>query len=1671
MSFNLFGPTQKRDIKVGYISTDRGYVKGISIYEANKYAFKNPGTTFILETRDSTRYLNINDVNNLTIEDIIPKKTAADGTCPGVVGLTPQVIPDDIIGTGGPGNTIDPRSVLPRGPLGPIDPPEPTADNTAGSQPTGSQNTQTNVPDGSPLVVISGCGGVGAKAIPVIGNDGGILDIVVTSGGFGYKCPPQVTVIDPKRVGSGVVATSTIGVTTSPSLLTYTDEDDFEVYNFDPANGSPDLPGYGNRVNPDGENVGEWDPTLFATFAKDPIALEIAKYQKFLKQLKNPWWTTRKETPLNVSFGNRRSNVTHNVTHPAWEKEFMNKYAISPVPPSNVKGSDFAGRWCTFEWEENFPHVGEYIFRGMSDNIGKMYLDNEIIMEVTDFKGSSKVVKKTVEEGVHRIKVDLLNVPIREKTKTILKSGCPTNIDFKVTTDADFANGIRIPGLNIDLKKQYKGLQLNESFQREVQLGVEYDVFITSPQSKKIQIRTKGESVLQVEEHTDNDWQDLVCSVSCGRFIKIDGNRCKLIFDPPPSTQPPSNQSQSNTTVFNTTDFINKADRKLWRTNLYNTPSFLNEYGICPFNTITKKDEDYDGTHIIRWEHVTFPADGNYNIEVEVDDSVKLFIGNRSGDGAMKIGNGLKSVEDGGDEVIIDKKGFVGDSNKGTGKSTYSRFFKKGQYRIRAELYQKPGGDFGFSGGKSYGKSDGSDLTASFEGSGDNIFLVMKGTGSATVNFSLDMNDTLSSGYSLGSIKIGNVQLKRSKGDGNNRYKSREIITGSGTFLGGERYKVVRSGANASAPDPTVDRDTIQYFDGGSDSRDGTLKIVKLKDRQGAPKKGLNPMALAIRITSDVEEVMRISPKTWNENPMGAAFTIEAPLPPIPVSPRTFSEGRCPENPTWTTRFPGGDKKWWPVTHKFADGSKSWSKFMNRFAISPIPPLGTINTDGGGIVYSNSWQINIPHSGFYALKGTVDNGGRILIDDVERMRGGYFPGAVFSAPSDVPQGKLAGFGNPSPPLHKFYLEEGQHKITVEVENQKTLKQKTVEKKIFSTKDWRKSGDPDAGLIDVNFKVTSDAQFANSIIFADEFSFSKKYDGPQINETTTKKLEAGKVYNVRFKSNSKHDGKTKDYSIIYENLNPSNEFIRVVKNGKKIELKDGKGNDANVEFEILAPSPGVTAKFSNDGRELIVNGEGDVPIQIKYDDNPGYAGEAVRSISIAGTTWRKERTEYGEETKTIKVKSGDGGKRANVKLRTAGETVVQMEDFKDNDYTDIIISASKGKFYDLNGDRCKFIVGAPIKDIKRVQDGVSYNGPQLFVIKSGSAVKFWSKYMQTSAVSPLIPPIDKENPAILGEKTYTWSNVDFFESGRYKFLFQSDDDAILYINGNKILESKSFRGEPIPSFAEISKGKYEVKVVCNNVTLPKNILIGNNPTGFALKIVKDVVISETSFPWTTNPVGISAILIPPPCPKVVDGKGIVVDINVKSPGNGFPSISQGGVPTVVTIKDIEPTLPGINYDPDDKAIINDTPVPIEVDNFGRVTSIKPSAPIIVTDTPVIEIPSLTGAGFRGTPIMQTTIVPELVFDDADLIQVTDLVGLKQNGYVNGKPYYGSVFSKNGELFAGIVETTGVLVPVYATLQESIDNRVTTRPSAILRQGTDTNSNNPRLNIPGTPQNLI
>ena len=51
MTFNIFGDATKEDIRVGYISTERGYISDVTICAANSYAKANPGTVFIFQPR------------------------------------------------------------------------------------------------------------------------------------------------------------------------------------------------------------------------------------------------------------------------------------------------------------------------------------------------------------------------------------------------------------------------------------------------------------------------------------------------------------------------------------------------------------------------------------------------------------------------------------------------------------------------------------------------------------------------------------------------------------------------------------------------------------------------------------------------------------------------------------------------------------------------------------------------------------------------------------------------------------------------------------------------------------------------------------------------------------------------------------------------------------------------------------------------------------------------------------------------------------------------------------------------------------------------------------------------------------------------------------------------------------------------------------------------------------------------------------------------------------------------------------------------------------------------------------------------------------------------------------------------------------------------------------
>tara|TARA_R100000353_G_scaffold130598_1_gene92699 strand:- start:1367 stop:2575 length:1209 start_codon:yes stop_codon:yes gene_type:complete len=133
-------PISNSNIRVGYISETEGYVKNLSVPDANFIEEKFPNTTFIFIDGDKKiKYLNIDEVNNLTGDDLTRK---------------------------------DPCNIAP-------------------------------VPCGPPDIVFYGGNGIGAEANPVIDSEGQLIAVDIVNGGFGYSTPPNIDVIDPCQNGDG----------------------------------------------------------------------------------------------------------------------------------------------------------------------------------------------------------------------------------------------------------------------------------------------------------------------------------------------------------------------------------------------------------------------------------------------------------------------------------------------------------------------------------------------------------------------------------------------------------------------------------------------------------------------------------------------------------------------------------------------------------------------------------------------------------------------------------------------------------------------------------------------------------------------------------------------------------------------------------------------------------------------------------------------------------------------------------------------------------------------------------------------------------------------------------------------------------------------------------------------------------------------------------------------------------------------------------------------------------------------------------------------------------------------------------------------------------------------------------------------------------------------------
>lgn len=1327
-------------------------------------------------------------------------------------------------------------------------------------------------------------------------------------------------------------------------------------------------------------------------------------------------------------------------------------------------------------------------------------------------------------------------------------------------------------------------------------------------------------------------------------------------------------------TVFNTNEYINRANRKLFK--VYpcadEKKTFFTQNAVTPFNPL-ELDKDFPKITKPRPEkprkpQVNFERDGK-NLKLKVTGSGKVKIGFR-----LKTDDNFRTSGVFAEEIRISADG-PDVRLKRTKTKKYTAFHPDGRSRGRIGRQQtgteikekeKIDGEGVFTAGREYNvKIIGGSRTSGF-----------KTVDKTKVYFDDDINNKFDENGELRIKYINVIEEKKDLGPlpngAANKIPSTRYTGDTNDYAGTHiiRWNNVRFPVTGNYKIGVMVDDNVR-IEIGTKQRGNVVNIYKkgftapgrssgkseyienipegnytitayLQQIPGRPINDGNPMGLAINIDTvfaEVEEEVIIN-KSWYQNPYGAALTIHAPLPPVPTENITQEKSQCPKNPIWTTRFnqADGEDRWIPVNHRDASGRRTWSRFMNSYALSPILPLGTPSSGQGGTTWETKWDLDIPYDGYYNFKGAVDNE------------------ATVSIGTHVIK-KLDHFGTAKKDLtdNKIFLRKGKVEISASVFNEETRQPVLVEKKCFNSADWASKPKDKPDKVGVDFDVYGHGSIKNmglKFVFqekggSDTFTIdnvteSRKTDTvrkrvkrntdykvtaiatgthtiknkekryrielaapgtkgrgrrARIGDVERKKIryldERGDDPNATLSIDSMSPGQTakfsddgselivkgngevtlkfkwddnprsaglavgelkvadktfrqrgekgeerqtirigggtskgatrkniaKNFSIDYNGLNSANRPINVSSNGRRIKLKDGGGSDTNAEI-IIEDVKGGTAKFSSDGRSIEAKGTCSIRITLEWDDNPGDNGVALDSFSIGGKVWTR-RGRKGDKTQTITLdatqfvpappeevklvpeqgtlrRGSFGSSRAGGAKESPNQTDVIFADVigSANDNDDMQVRCSRGIFTPSNKRKgikgtsgqgtqrrntwdLTFRVDAAEEQATTITElnGVNYVGPELASYRRGKLGRL---------ISPFFPLGEDQGGDLLNGRTWemVWENVDFPISGNYDFQFEVDDVITVSVS-NEESKSKNITykeiskttlkqvrengNNPVLKKARIEKGKRNVKVVLENASL--NRTFRTNPTYFGMKIkFRDFVLDADRRSWLTNPVGISAVLLAPPCPRDSGGVGIVTAITVSQPGNGYKTKPPGDSDYVnvrVEIEGIDIDTPGIGYTPGDQAIINGRSFPLEVGEFGKVVGIG-ITPIAITSYPEIAISTRTGTNV--VPVPRTRLVVDPI-DDQDVIQITDLAGLKQTGYIQGRAYYGEVYYENGIPFAGRYKTAGTPIQVYATLQESIDGEVTTRPSAIQRSGTDVNSNDPRLNIPGTPDNLV
>jgi hypothetical protein len=922
--------------------------------------------------------------------------------------------------------------------------------------------------------------------------------------------------------------------------------------------------------------------------------------------------------------------------------------------------------------------------------------------------------------------------------------------------------------------------------------------------------------------------------------------------------------------------------------------SFIESYAISPVPPSDAPGSDYADVTFNFEYIVEFPYDGSYTFSGCCDNVGKLYV----------------------DGDLITNLGSFADS-----PTTVNKNYKKGNHTVKLELLNKP-----INVNEIVKIFDTADWLSSTK-TGRNVNVTYEGPAlssyaAGTLGPFLTPRFTSDEDYRANNMdKIWNLRWKNVNFPVTGVYELKAEA---------DDYVIVKVDGKEIGKAKVFDGVRTFTFEMTKGDKTIDMEIYNIPGNSRSTFK-TNPVVFNAVIASKASSGNPTIGASWNQNPMGIALAIQSPPPPVPKEPLPVQDGPCPPSPIWTTRFPGSAQSWYPVIFTRRN---SWSKFTNRYAISPVQPLDTPGSDKAGIAYNNTWTVDIPYDGYYGFKGTADNKGAIFIDG-EKIK------------------DLDGFKKENPSIIKKFIRKGQHQIKVEVYNQpiNITSVTNINQKIFSTKDW--------------------------LVL------------PQTTESSVKTLK-----------------------ISYNGLNSANKKLNV--SNKEIRLKDGDGDDANATLSIVSSDAGVNAKFSSDGERIEYSGSGKINLRLEWNDSLFIAGVAVKSISVGGVTLNQIGAS-GKDNKTINVTSSP--------------------------------TTSFDKIRNVNN--------------------IVYEGPTQIANYRGD---FFSPQFKDVNRSP--------NPEIQGKSwIFRWSNVNFPVDGQYTLESEADDELIIKIDSIIVGRSKVFEGRGKTTFTT-TKGIKVIELQLSNINIPgsgfeKNPVVGFAEITTAISLTSNSVSAKS---WTQNPVGISAVMIPPPCKRKRSGKGVVVDVIVEDPGNGYltPAPDANNYPVILRLKEVVVKNSGINYNCGVDQIVvtpnNGVELDYSCDSFGRINSVtvlnKGSG---FTAYPSITMPSDTGVNVEFSPVFE--IVRDPIEAPADqIIQVTDLVGLKQTGYIEGRAYYGAVFYKDGRKFAGYYETPGKQVQVFDTLQESIEGRITTTQSAIPRVGTDVASNNPQLNIPGTPDTI-